>query len=37
VNEHVINVGVVKAPRLELLGGKADDTLVIEEDLQGIA
>ena len=33
VNEHVFNVGIVKAARLELLGGKADDTLVVEEDL----
>ena len=37
VNEHVVNVGIVKAARLELLGGEADDALVIEEDLQGVA
>ena len=37
VNEHVVNVGIVKAARLEFLGGKADDALMVEEDLQGVA
>jgi len=36
VNEHVVNVGIVKAARLELLGGKSDDALMIEEDLKGV-
>ena len=37
VNEHVIDVGLVEAAALELLGGEADYALVVQEDLQRVA
>jgi hypothetical protein len=37
MNEHVIDVGLVEAAALELLGGEADYALVVQEDLQRVA
>jgi hypothetical protein len=37
VNEHIIYIGTVQASRFELFCGKTNDSLVVKEDLQGIA